>query len=35
MLAPEAQGFSPTPAMPEIDEALTLLGTLEAPQLMS
>ncbi len=35
VLTPAAQGFSPTPAMPEIDEALALLGTLEAPQLTS
>ncbi|MGA8713082.1 MAG: AAA family ATPase [Roseiarcus sp.] len=34
-LAPEVRGFSPTPAMPEIDQALTLLEALRAPQLMS
>ena len=34
-LAAALQGFSPTPALPEIGEALTLLEALKAPQLMS
>ena len=34
-LATALQGFSPTPALPEIGEALTLLESLRAPQLMN
>ncbi|MBV8106045.1 MAG: AAA family ATPase [Hyphomicrobiales bacterium] len=33
-LAAALESFSPTPALPEIDEALTLLEALKAPQLM-
>jgi class 3 adenylate cyclase/predicted ATPase len=34
-LAAALQGFSPTPALPEVGEALTLLESLKAPQLMN